>query len=389
MFPGQGAIGDGLKREASSTEWEWISRAFALLGRSEDSWTTELAGAHRSSLVEQVAVLAFGYGSAKRLEKLGVLPQVVAGHSAGELTALVCADALTFEEGVEIAAIRGTLMDEAGRGRPGAMAAVQGADAEELSALCEDVASRNEVLVVANHNGAGELVVSGDAAAVSRLTAVIGSSADTIRAVRLNVAGAFHSPRMESVGLALVDHLSKVRWRDPVVPLVSSVDASLVVSADGLAERLAMQVTAPVRWGDVLDHLVQMEPRVAIDMGPNRLLGRILSRHASQKGMAVQVVSLDDDAGAICDACWTYQQELLDSGVLAATCAANENPDGSAREAILRPYSSLQLLRRESKSRILRGEEMGQARELVEQVLQAKRDNRALEAWRQIQGEAQ
>ncbi len=204
-------------------------------------------------------------------------PTAVAGHSLGEWSALVAAGALDLGDAVEGVRERGRLMQAAVRPDDGAMAAVVGLEADAVSALCAE-AAEGEVVVPANLNGGGQVVVAGHAAAVRRVVAL--ATARRARAQLLAVSAPFHCPLMEPAAAGLARHLVAVRFREPTVPVVTSVEARLVRDAEEIRDLLVRQVTAPVRWEETTCTLAALGATLAFETGPGRVLSGLVKRIA-------------------------------------------------------------------------------------------------------------
>jgi [acyl-carrier-protein] S-malonyltransferase len=226
----------------------------------------------------QPAILAASVAAARVLEETtGLRPAAVAGHSLGEWSALVVAGALGFGDAVVAVRERGRLMQAAVPVGVGAMAAVMGLEADAVMALCRE-ASDGDVLAPANLNGAGQVVVSGYAAAVARLVALVKSRA--ARAQTLAVSAPFHCALMEPAAVGLARHLEAVAFREPAVPVWTSVEARPVTGAAELPALLVHQVTLPVRWEETMRSLATLDPSLVLEVGPGRVLAGLLRRIA-------------------------------------------------------------------------------------------------------------
>ncbi len=224
----------------------------------------------------QPAILAASVATYRVLQaRTGMTPVAVAGHSLGEWSALVAAGALTLADAVRSVRERGRLMQSAVPVGEGAMAALLGIDAEAASALCAD-AAQGDVLTPANLNGGGQVVIAGQTAAVDRAVALAGQR--RIRAQRLAVSAPFHCPLMAPAAAGLRAVLAGVRFHDPVMPVVSSVDGEPRTSSADLGALLVEQVTAPVRWEAAARRLADWHPTLALEVGPGRALTGLMKR---------------------------------------------------------------------------------------------------------------
>jgi [acyl-carrier-protein] S-malonyltransferase len=224
----------------------------------------------------QPALLACDVAAFRVLQASGVTDVVgVAGHSLGEFAALVAADAMVLADAIELVVIRGTAMQRAGEERAGAMAALLGLGADDAEALCADVRDGDE-LVVANRNSPAQSVVSGSVAAIERLEAA--AKDRKIRAVRLNVAGAFHSELMRPAVQPVLDALERLAITDPVFPVAENVTGELVRDADRLRDLLAQQLVSPVRWEDGIRNLAGAGADRFLEAGPGDVLTKLMKR---------------------------------------------------------------------------------------------------------------
>jgi [acyl-carrier-protein] S-malonyltransferase len=235
----------------------------------------------------QPGILTCSIAALRALEQETALrPEVVAGHSLGEFSALVCAGALRFEDAVRLVHLRGKFMQEAVPAGEGAMAALMGATPQRVEDLCRE-AARGQVLSPANFNGAGQIVIAGHAAAVDR---AIGQAKQfgAKRAVRLPVSAPFHCSLMEPAAARLGAELDRVEFSDPSVPVVTNVEAAANSDGSRVRDLLFRQVTAPVRWEETVQRLAELGVDRAIEVGPGKVLAGLVRRVA--KSIAVDNV---------------------------------------------------------------------------------------------------
>jgi len=205
---------------------------------------------------------------------------MAAGHSLGEFSAHVAAGTLSFPDALQAVRLRGELMYQAGRVRPGAMAAVLGMEDEDVESLCTEVsAGNNGVVVPANFNSAGQVVISGDAAAVAAAVA-LGPDRGARRVVPLSVSGAFHSPLMAPAENGLSAHLANVSFADPDFPVYSNVTGEEVTKGDDARELLVRQLTSPVRWSSGISNMVGAGVTRFVELGPGSVLAGLNRRNA-------------------------------------------------------------------------------------------------------------
>ena len=222
---------------------------------------------------------------------------MAAGHSLGEFSAHVAARTLSFSDALEAVRLRGELMHQAGRIRPGAMAAVLGMDDDAVESLCSEISTGNDgVVVPANFNSPGQVVISGDVAAVAAATAVA-PDRGARKVVPLAVSGAFHSPLMAPAEDGLSAHLANVTFVDPNFPVYSNVTAEAVTTGDEARKLLVRQLTSPVRWSSVISNMVQAGVTRFIELGPGNVLAGLNRRSA--RGIDTISLGEPDDLTAL------------------------------------------------------------------------------------------
>lgn len=208
-------------------------------------------------------------------EEVRAAVTVAAGHSLGEFSAYLASGALDFEDALRLVRRRGELMGRAGTIRPGTMAAIIGLDPEGVSGVCAGVTEG--VVVPANYNAPGQIVISGDVAAVERARERA-LEAGAKRAVPLNVSGAFHSPLMVDAREGLALALEGVRVRDPGFPVVANAAAAPVRDADRARDLLIEQLTSPVRWVECVESMKVTRPDLWLEAGPGKVLTGLMRR---------------------------------------------------------------------------------------------------------------
>lgn len=205
-----------------------------------------------------------------------------AGHSLGEYSAYLAAGSLSVVDAATLVRRRGDLMQQAGRHRPGAMAAVLGLPNEEVVAHCAAVSEAQNLAVAANLNAPDQTVISGDPAAVDRAGAAC-KAAGAKRVMPLKVSGAFHSPLMAPAVPGLAAALAAVPFADPTFPVFANATATAVRTASDARRLLQEQLTAPVRWIECVQALAALAPVVRfVEIGPGRVLGGLVKRIVEQ-----------------------------------------------------------------------------------------------------------
>ncbi|MDP9300290.1 MAG: ACP S-malonyltransferase, partial [Actinomycetota bacterium] len=202
-------------------------------------------------------------------------PVGVAGHSLGEFAALVAAGSMSLRDALELVVIRGVAMQRVGEEQPGGMTALLGIGSADAEQLCAQV-RRDGVLVVANENSPVQVVASGSIPAIERLEAL--AAERKVRAVRLGVAGAFHSELMRPALPAVSQALDAIDIRDPRMPIAENVTGELVNDAGHLRELLPMQLVSPVRWDTGIRSLAGAGATTFIEAGPGEVLTKLMKR---------------------------------------------------------------------------------------------------------------
>lgn len=289
LFPGQGSQAVGMARDLCERYESVRARfaeadealGFALSELCFEGPAEQLAQTH----ITQPAVFVHSVAVGELLAAVGLQPGAVAGHSLGEYSALVAAGVLPFAEALTLVGTRGRLMWEAGRARPGAMAAVIGLDDDRVAALCQRAADMG-VAVPANFNAPGQVVVSGERAAVAHVRE-LAAQAGARRVVELPVSGAFHSPLMESAAEQMTPLLQAASFARPRVPVLTNVSAAPVEDPEKLRLHLIEQITSPVRWSATVQRLAAMGIGRALEVGPGAVLRGLVRRTAPKLAVAL------------------------------------------------------------------------------------------------------
>jgi [acyl-carrier-protein] S-malonyltransferase len=300
LFPGQGSQVVGMGRDlavAFPAARRVFEEADETLGYplSRTMWEgpaeelTATSNAQPAILTHSIAV----YRTVG--ERLGEVA-MAAGHSLGEFTAYVAADALSFADGVRTVRRRGELMQQSGTARPGTMAALLGLDDEVVEQLCREASAAGSECVPANYNAPGQLVISGDVAAIDRALD-LARSAGARRAVKLNVSGAFHSPLMRLAEGGLAEQLSSTRVRAPRFPVVSNVTAQTVSDSETAGRLLVEQLTSPVRWTASMRAMLDAGITQFYELGPGNVLTGLLRR--VERGAQARAVGTPADVEAM------------------------------------------------------------------------------------------
>lgn len=281
VFPGQGSQSIGMLAELSELHPS-VKAAFeeASDGAGVDLWALSQGGPEEMlnrTEYTQPAVLAAGV-AVWRLwhEQGGAQPVVLAGHSLGEYTALVAAGALSLRDGAHLVRIRGQLMQDAAPAGTGAMAAVLGADDALVEAVCRE-ASDAAVVVPANYNSPGQIVIGGDAAAVDRALALL-QEKGVRKAVKLAVSVPSHTPMMREAANRLAHTMAGLEWKLPALPVVQNVDARAHDSVDAIRDALVRQLYLPVQWSGCVQALAARGVVRIGECGPGKVLAGLVKR---------------------------------------------------------------------------------------------------------------
>ncbi len=304
VFPGQGSQSVGMLGALAAAEpavRETFAEASAVLGY--DLWKLvergpeqDLARTERT----QPAMLAAGVAVWRAWRNVGgEEPLLFAGHSLGEYTALVCAEAMKFSDAVKVVAARGRFMQEAVPVGAGSMAAIMGLDDQVVERLCANSSSDTEIVACANYNAPAQVVVSGHVAAVDRVVATA-TSAGAKRAVRLPVSAPFHCILMKPAAERLAATLAKVHFSVPRVPVIHNVDARPRTEPEQIRAALVEQAWKPVRWVHCVRSIFNEGVTRVHEFGPGKVLAGLCKR--VERGLECSPVYDPDTLARACEA---------------------------------------------------------------------------------------
>lgn len=290
VFPGQGSQTVGMGRELGEASPRWDD-ANAALGFDLRKLVFEGPDADLTLTANtQPAILAASIVALDALTATGISCEFVAGHSLGEYSALVAAGAVDFADAIRTVRARGRFMQEAVPAGEGAMAAVLGLDRSLVAQACDEAQAMGPVQL-ANLNGPGQTVIAGATAAVKH-AADLAKAKGAKRAVLLPVSAPFHSVLLAPAAERLASVLQGMGFRDLRVPLVTNVDADLLTDGARVAETLVRQVTAPVRWEDVVLRLAKEGVSTCVEVGPGKVLSGLIRRIVPE----MKVLNVEDRA---------------------------------------------------------------------------------------------
>lgn len=277
IFPGQGAQFVGMGKdlyEASDKARELFEKANEILGfRITDIMFNGTDEDLKQTNVTQPAIFLHSVILAKILGD-DFQPEMVAGHSLGEFSALVSAGALSFEDGLKLVAARANAMQKACELQPSTMAAILGLDDFTVEDICE---LATEVVVPANYNCPGQLVISGSIAGIDYACEKL-LAAGAKRALKLNVGGAFHSPLMQSAKLELEHAIANTEIKAPVCPIYQNIDAKPYADPVKIKRNLIEQLTGPVRWTQIVKHMLEDGATSFTEVGPGSVLQGLVKK---------------------------------------------------------------------------------------------------------------
>lgn len=277
VFPGQGSQFSGMGKdlyENSPAAKELFEKANEILGfRITDIMFAGTDEELKQTFVTQPAVFLHSVIMAKVLGE-EFKPDMVAGHSLGEFSALVAAGALTFEDGLRLVAKRAAAMQKACEARPSTMAAVLGLEDKVVEGICAEI---DGVVVAANYNCPGQLVISGSIEAVDAACERL-KAAGARRALRLPVGGAFHSPLMEPAKVELQAAIETAEFKTPICPVYQNVDAKPYTDPEQIKANLIAQLTAPVRWTYIVENMLADGADSFMELGPGAVLQGLIKK---------------------------------------------------------------------------------------------------------------
>lgn len=306
VFPGQGSQSVGMLAELAELHPQ-IRESFdeASEGAGVDLWALSQGGPEQQlnqTEYTQPALLAasvalWGVWARQRV----IRPTLLAGHSLGEYSALVAAGALSLKDGAHLVRLRGQLMQDAAPAGTGAMAAVLGAEDALVAEVCAQAAG-SQVVVPANFNSPGQIVIGGDADAVDRALALL-AERGVRKTVKLAVSVPSHTPLMRDAANRLADAMAGLSWREPYIPVVQNVDGKVHEGVDAIRQALVQQLYLPVQWTACVQELAARGVTGVAECGPGKVLSGLVKR--IDKSLEVRPLGTPGDFEAALDA-WVH-----------------------------------------------------------------------------------
>lgn len=278
VFPGQGAQFPGMCKDLYDSYPEGrdlVEKANEILGfRISDVMFNGTEEELKQTNITQPAIFIHSIASIIT-KKDQFNPDMVAGHSLGEFSALVAAGALTFEDGLRLVQRRADAMQKACKLQPSTMAAVLGIDDQVVEEVCNSIT--DDIVVPANYNSPGQIVISGTVSAIDKACEML-KAKGAKRAMVLMVGGAFHSPLMEPARIKLAEAINRTNFNTPVCPVYQNATAMPATDPAIIKENLVAQLTAPVKWTQSIIHMVNNGAKIFAEAGPGNVLQGLIKK---------------------------------------------------------------------------------------------------------------
>jgi [acyl-carrier-protein] S-malonyltransferase len=280
IFPGQGAQFVGMGKELyenNELAKSMFERANEILGfRITDEMFNGTDGGLKQTKVTQPAIFLHSVILAATLGD-SFKPDMVAGHSLGEFSALVANKTLTFEDALVLVSKRALAMQKACEKQASTMAAILGLDDATTEKICAEISAEGNIVVAANYNCPGQLVISGSIEGVNIACERL-KAAGAKRALVLQVGGAFHSPLMQPAQKELEDAINNTKFSIPICPVYQNVNANSVTDPEEIKQNLILQLTAPVRWTQISENMIKDGCNSFVEVGPGKVLQGLVKK---------------------------------------------------------------------------------------------------------------
>ena len=306
------------------------------------------------------------------LDEIGVKPDIMAGHSLGEISALTCAGAIEFKDAVRLAKMRGKFMQEAVKKGEGMMAAVQIRDVEKLRNICKEIQDKNEKVSISNYNTGIQTVIAGTRTGVSKAMDIL--EKDGIKSTELNVSAPFHCPMMQPAADRFKEEMAKYQYSDPTCIVLSNVTGMPYMGKAEIPENLVKQIVSPVQWVESMNYMKRSMVRYCLEIGPKHVLREMMKKNIAD----IPVFSLDEEED-IKDAKQYIEKAYVPflsrcMGIAVATKNNNYN-DQEYADGVVAPYMQIQQLQEkiENEKRKATDEEMNLAIEMLKKVFATKK----------------
>jgi [acyl-carrier-protein] S-malonyltransferase len=277
VFPGQGAQFPGMGKdlyEQNDIAKEMFEKANEMLGfRISDIMFNGTEEELKQTKVTQPAIFLHSVVTAAIMGE-SFKPDMVAGHSLGEFSALVAAKAISFEDGLRLVSARAMAMQKACEKEPSTMAAILGLDDAIVEEVCSSI---DDIVVPANYNSPGQLVISGSIAGIDKAIAEL-QKKGAKRAIKLLVGGAFHSPLMEPARVELAEAIEKTYIQKPICPIYQNYTALPETEPENIKKNLIAQLTAPVKWTQTIQNMIKDGATTFTEVGPGQVLQALIKK---------------------------------------------------------------------------------------------------------------